>query len=520
MQPPDIIIEKNQRLSKSVLWSLQTAAYCQFGPKAWSDKGVPFYPTSNPFIARQYAQVVIGYLRDCLTEGSPTKIDLSEPVYILDLGAGTGRFGYLFLKNLIELLGMLRRDDLKIRYVMTDIAPSNIAFWKAHPYLQTLTRLGLLDFAFYHHEEQEKPLELILSGATLTENTVKNPLIVIGNYFFDTIPQDLFKAKGGKILEGRVTLSIEENENTKGLSAGDPAIINYLKTSFDYVSVQNIENYYPDFIELNALVNSYAQLFEDIPFLFPSGAFYAIRYFTKLSKGRLLILAGDQGRCTEKQLQGMHEPYISRHGSFSIPVNYHAIARYIKSQGGISLLTTHPQPQFIVTASALGGAIENFEETAYAFKNYIDVFEPNDYFLLMEYSEKEWIKPSLEAIILLLKFGNWDPINCHLFFTHIREQIPQANETIKERLADALQCVWENFYPVEKAEAGFVLNLGVLFFEMGKYQEALLFFEHAWKLDEENVTICNNSALCCDKLGLLEDAQKWRKRAKAVKAKG
>ena len=81
--PEQIVLEKGVRLSKSILWGLQTAAYCQFGPDAWSSKEVPFYITSNPYIARQYAYVVLGYLRDCFAPNAATPIDLSQPIYIL-----------------------------------------------------------------------------------------------------------------------------------------------------------------------------------------------------------------------------------------------------------------------------------------------------------------------------------------------------------------------------------------------------------------------------------------------------
>lgn len=410
----EIVLEQNQRLSHSILWELQAAAYCQFGPQAWIGKGVPFYPTSNPYIARQYAQVVIGYFRDCLRAGSTTPLDPSKLTYILDLGAGSGRFGYLFLKNLLELLPILRRD-IKICYVMTDISEANIEFWRTHPYLQRYIHAGMLDFAFYHHAETLNPLQLHLSKQVLSPETIENPLILIGNYFFDTVPQDLFLAKEGKILEGRITLSMDENEQTKKLAKNDPEVINHLKTHFDYVPIENIDHYYPD-TELNQILKFYGKNFDNLPILFPEGAFKAIKYFSRLSRKRFLLLAGDQGRCTEKQLEELKTPYISKHGSFSIPVNYHAIEKYFRSQKGITMMTTHPQPMFVVTASLLGGFREDYVETEFAFRNHVDFFEPNDYFLLLEYTEKEWLTPSLDAILLLIKLGNWDPVNTHLFF--------------------------------------------------------------------------------------------------------
>lgn len=514
--PREIILEQNKRLSHSILWDLQMAAYCQFGPQAWAGQGVPFYPTSNPYIARQYAQVAAGYLRDCLCPGAPTPIDPAQPLYILDLGAGSGRFGYLFLKNLMEVTASLRLN-LKIRYIMTDIASANIEFWRTHPYLQRYIDRGMLDFAFYHHAEQSGSLSLILSGETLSADTLVNPLILIGNYFFDTIPQDLFMAKDGKILEGRVTLSVEENEQTKKLSHTDPAIINHLKTHFDYVPIADVDHYYPDSPELNTILRSYAQMFDNIPILFPEGAFKSIKYFSALSKGRFLLLAGDQGRCTEKQLEDLKNPYIAKHGSFSIPVNYHAIAKYFRSQGGVSLLTTHPQPIFIVTASIMGGSLDAFMETNFAFRSHVDFFEPNEYFLLLDYTEKEWATPNLDTILLLIKLGNWDPINCHLFFERILKALPKAEAQMKIKLGETIHRVWENFFPVTKEEAGFIMNLGVLFFGMQRYQEALLYFERAAAIKGDDPVIFQNMAVCYDNLGDGDAAKTYKQKATALK---
>src|SRR6202034_2474419 len=113
-----IVVGSGTTLSCSKLWELQLAAYTQFGPSAWFGKHVPFYVTSNPLIAQQYAQTVIGYLRDCASNAAISPINVEEPVYIFDLGAGTGRFAYLFLKSLMQMLGNFYGKEIKICYVM------------------------------------------------------------------------------------------------------------------------------------------------------------------------------------------------------------------------------------------------------------------------------------------------------------------------------------------------------------------------------------------------------------------
>jgi tetratricopeptide (TPR) repeat protein len=511
-----IILEKSMRLSQSMLWKLQMAAYCTFGPEAWSTKGVPFYVTSNPFIARQYAQVVLGFIRDCLAPTAPTPLRLEEPVYILDLGAGSGRFAYMFLKSLHQILGSLGREELNICYVMTDAAQSNIDYWLRHPYLQGFIQENMLDAAFYHHQDPPSSLHLMKSGKELSEHTLKNPLIVIGNYFFDTIPQDLFLAKEGQLFEGRVTLTIPKNEETQQLSKEDPAVISYLRDEYEYVPIENVTDYYLDLPELNAILTNYRQRFDHIYFQFPIGSFHVIKFLHRLSNGRFLLLAGDQGRSTEEGLKE-YEPLISKHGSFSISVNYHAISMYIRSLNGVSLLTTYPDPMFVVMAAILGGEIENYRETILAFKTHIDYFEPNDYVRIINYSEKEWVNPSIEVILLLLKLGNWDPMNFHYFFKTIRRHASTSSPSIKHLLAETIHNVWNNFFPIHQSEGAFVMNLGVLLYEIERYEDALQFFQRAIDLGFENEVLYANIASSYFKLDDLEQGMYWYHKAEKAK---
>lgn len=511
-----IILEEGMRLSKSMLWGLQTAAYCQFGPEAWGSKTVPSYITSNPYIARQYAYLVLGFLRDCFAPNSSTPIDLKEPLYIFDLGAGTGRFAYLFLKSLLMIKSVLRKEELKIRYVMTDIAKANIEYWKKHPFLQEFLNEGILDFACYYHEERTPAMQLLHTGLKLTPETVKNPLIVIGNYFFDTIPQDLFMVKDGILQEGHIRLAMEKNATTEALNPTDPAVINHLQCSFDYAPLENIEGYYQDFPELNRILKIYASRFENIPFQFPVGAFQTIRFFRELSNGKLLLLAGDQGRVTEEQLQ-RSQFLLSKHDSFSLSVNYHAIALFFRHSGGTSLLTTFPEPLFVVIAAILGGEKERFPETALAFRTHIDYFEPKDYYKIVSNTEKEWVQPTLESILLILKLGNWDPANFNHYFDQIRALLPNATREEREQLVQVIYNIWDRFYPVSSQEGAFVMNMGVLLYDLEHYKEAIAFFQRALDLNYENDVVYNNIAASYTSLKDFAAAFEWRQKAHEAK---
>lgn len=495
-----VFIEEKQRMSTSILWKLQRAAYCQFGPQAWSHKGVPFYVTSNPYTVRQYAHIVLGYLRDCMVPGAATPLDPSQVVYILDLGAGTGRFGFLFLKTLHELLSLPVLRKINICYIMTDISEQNLTFLQEHPYLQPFIKEGFLDFAYYHHEQKEL-LYLLKRKKILSTESLINPLILIGNYFFDTIPQDLFRVKDHRLEEGRISISVPEKKEFGPLDSNNPVLIPHMICRYDYVPIKNPNDYYAHFPILNDLLKMYMQEFDQIPFLFPIGAFQSIRYFSELSRGHFLLIAGDQGVGTKSQIAKSGEPKISLHGTFSIPVNYHLIAMYFRAHAGIGLLAQFPDPQYLVVVGVLGGDISFFEETLLAFQTHVNFFGPIDYLKIVNCVE-EWGSPSLDLVLLLLKLGNWDPMLFNAFFALIRQYLSKCSEETKFQLKAVLHNIWMNFYPITPDDSNFVTNLGVLLYEIGDYREALIYFIRAKDVYGNNTPpqIQQNIALCYKKM--------------------
>ncbi|MBA3957447.1 MAG: hypothetical protein H0X51_03500 [Parachlamydiaceae bacterium] len=481
------LIEAPTKFSQSLLWKLQRDAYCQFGIDAWNQYGVPSYITSNSFIAKNYAQVVLGYLRDCLSKES---IDLTHPIYIVDLGAGTGRLAYLFLKELHASIASSSLPKLNLCYVMTDIASSNIEFWQQNPQLKPYFEQGLLDCAYFHHAQTD-PIHLINRKETLSQETLVNPMVLICNYFFDTIPQELFRFRNGQLEEGEISLY------TKVEGAIDPAIINQLQCRYSYKSIPQTDSYY-DCADLNELLASYSTIAAETPFLFPIGAFQVLKAFKEWSQSSFLLIAADQGVCTPEQIQELPEPKLSLHGSFSFSVNYHSLAAWFQQQNGVGCLTSFPDRAFVVMAGVLGA--QDVPETALAFRTHLDSFEPMDYFKLISLLQDEWRKPSLDFMLLLIKLGNWDSNVMNDFFERMRKTLPGATENQKRLLCATIDKVWENFYPTEPAAGSFVLNLGVLLFEMDFFSEARSYFKRSMDITGVNTTAIENIAACNHKL--------------------
>src|SRR5262245_52497006 len=88
---PRVTLEQDQRLSDSLIWTLQRESYRRLGTQAWTSGQLPWYVTSNAFIARAYARMVVGWLRDLLAAGA---VDRGQPLYVIELASGSGHFGF------------------------------------------------------------------------------------------------------------------------------------------------------------------------------------------------------------------------------------------------------------------------------------------------------------------------------------------------------------------------------------------------------------------------------------------
>jgi len=114
------IVETGRPFSRSHIWQLQDAYFAGRGVEAWRQGEVPHYVTSNPTIANAYAEIVFAFRRDLeRLAGSH-----DDPLTICELGAGSGRFAFHFLRRLEHLCARADVAPEAFRYVLTDVADS------------------------------------------------------------------------------------------------------------------------------------------------------------------------------------------------------------------------------------------------------------------------------------------------------------------------------------------------------------------------------------------------------------
>jgi len=168
---------------------------------------------------------VRAFLADSASAG---RLDPTQPLYVIELGAGSGRLGYYVVRALQRMGRALPFPADKIVYVLTDFTAANVDAWPSHPQLGPLFERGLLDSALFDGRSAgpHSTLTLRRSGAVLSASgrleasgddqgcvggepaagsteapaaspaaspVVINPVVVLANYVVDTLVADFFQ---------------------------------------------------------------------------------------------------------------------------------------------------------------------------------------------------------------------------------------------------------------------------------------------------------------------------------------
>jgi tetratricopeptide (TPR) repeat protein len=487
------VVEQGQRFSQSLLWTRQRHYFENRGITAWHQGAVPHYITNNPFIANAYARLVVAWVADWTRTAGPVHGDRRQPLYIIELGAGCGRFAYLFLKQLQDVGGDLSLSGLRVKYVMTNFTEGMLDCWVSHPWLRPFVANDSLDFAVVD-AERDHPITLRCSAETLTRESLVNPLVVLANYFFDSVPQDVFTRREGKLYEVSVTLTAPDGEPAPS-TAG---VLGDIDCAYEEHAVTGDAYEREDW---NQVLRTYEGRSTDASFAFPTVALQCLDRFRRLSRDRLLLLAADQGYYHEDNLpDAASPPVLMDHGSFSMYVNYHALGRSCLNQGGHVLHPARPGRWLNVSAFLFGGAAEEYRETARTYDEVVNRFGLDDFFTLKKGVEKVYAGLDLAQLLAYLRSSRWDP-NILLGCTPVLQVLlPDASAAERREMRTAVARVWDHYYPIGE-EADLPFSLGRLLYVIGDYDEALRYYEQSRDLYGTEVVTLYNMALCHHRLG-------------------
>lgn len=410
-------------LSQSKLWELQRDSYRAQGPSAWrSSEGVPLQIVSNPVMAHAVARVVVGLLQDVASGRTPGSV--AEPVYVVELGAGSGRFTWLLLRAIEGLLAPIQAPMPPFKLVYTDFAETNLQAAAAHPQLAPFIKRGLLEVGRFD-ADRPGPVAFV-GGGGLKPGTVVNPMVVVANYFFDSVRHDAFAMEDGALVSRTVSLHIDE-------PIDDPIT---LLEQVDVVPKSTTPAGYADLDRTLALKRSMESV-GNASVLFPCSAMDCLDALRAVATGGLVVLSSDKGYRNASQMKDRTGLGIARHGgTCSFMVNYRALEEYVRIKGGISRFAPH-QSTSLITWLAFWG-VEPCLEAEYAFEEEFGRFGPLDYQRLVS-EVANGTNPTPSLILRMLRLGRHDPRSLVRYYRALVDQVGDMSPSMADEIAAAVQ---------------------------------------------------------------------------------
>jgi hypothetical protein len=477
-KPAPVVLETGVPFSRSLLWQRLRDLYIQRGAKAWSEDRIPNFITNNPFFADIYARIVAAFAAD----GAGVSSD--QPLHILEIGGGVGKFAFLFLRHLEEQLSARGAALENIHYTLADCSPALVEALRNHPYLGEFARRGILEFALGC---DALPPEWL-------QRSHSSPRVLIANYVFDSLPHDAFRIKAGETSELLLTTSATE----------DAAPVSRLQLDFHAAPAASPR--YADAI-CNQILEQYRADGLEATVLFPAGPLQLLQPLFAAG-GPLLVLAADKGFTRQDTLafsQGPAALEFHSENYFSLMANFDALAKYFRARHGEALLPEKYFSSFSICAFLHGGGAGGFPRTQMAYAESQHAFGPDDLFTLMAGLNQYLDGMAPPQILAILRLTRWDPMAFVRLFPALARQLGSIG-TERQDFRTAVQRVWANHFPLSAAENELAFDCGVVLLGLGFPDDALPLFEISQQTYGPSATTSYNLALCCQGVGRSADA--------------
>lgn len=485
---PRILLDQSKPLSECSIWDMLHDLYAT-APANLLWEAVPSHITSNPSIAGHYANLIVSFLMDCRSA-----LNSAKPIYIIELGCGSGCFSYYLLKELerkSEYFPEMR--DLPLRYVMTDFTDSNLNYCRDHGNFAQYREQGRLSFARFEPDQQ---LEITTYGGTrINQDTVENPIILVANYVFDSLRHDAFRIENGKLKEVRHSFYRKQD--------GKPVNFDQIEKTEDYVDI--VSDYYEDKV-FNSILDFYCRRFRNASILFPLGALTCLRNFKYLSHGNLLLLSSDRGYTDETAMEGLwQQQFDSELTFFSYQVNYHAIRKYFEHFGGKTFATSGHTPLIHTQFSCLlADKTIPLELSQFAFNELVARSNPiNNVYNCYEFLAdlpRTTVAEKAKAYMGIVSLSNYDPVVFCACAEKLSQLVADMHVHLRQDLAAMLDLVEDNFFKVRKGHNS-LYWIGRLRYALGDSPGAIAALNRSCREFEETGNALYYLGLCHETLG-------------------
>lgn len=488
------------RLSQTKIWDALGAYYDMLGEQAWTSGIVPSYSTSNCYIANAYAEMILAIWLDKQAQNN------TDPLTIIELGSGHGKFGFYLLRQLESIFASRGLDLNGISLVMTDYSEQNIQFLREQPQLAPYVEKGLVDFAIVNGGT-DRSIRLITQGITYSsQNQIANN-VVIANYFFDSLPIDVFRVTDGMLQQALVTISL----------TGDPPHILKPSGFFERLNLswshQPVASTLYQDSQLNEILLFYQHQPHNITFNLPFSSISTLQFLASMTAKNLFVLSADKGFNHIEEMIGRGSS-MACHGSFSFMVNFHAIGKWFENRGGVARHSSQRTGSVRFSAFSLTNPLYDSTEFQFAFQKRMEEFNPMDFFALRK-STKDTGALSREKIYAIIRLSCYDPHTFIKYADDIKASLSKPSSLIVFETEQMLERVFANHYQLGQNELLF--KIGLIYRAIRNYSVALKFFEQYLSSNDNDAFAHFYVGFCLYKLDQPEKAQLAFERAYKLK---
>jgi len=476
------LLESEKPFGESLIWQLNREYYQEVGVEAWRSQKVPHQLTSNSMVGMTYAELIFGVMKDLARQGK-----LEERLYILELGAGHGRLAFHIIVHLQRLLDGYNSALPPFCYVISDFVESNLSFFSNHPQFQDFINQGILDVAYFDAINSNE-LALRHSNVFIKKDDLSNPLVAIANYFFDSIPADLFHIQNGKINNCNVALHTDADHQSMTTTE-----------KLDNINIEFINNkikadYYSDTQE-NEVLNEYRGKLFDTYLLFPHAGFQCIRHLHDLSKSGLIVLTMDKGYHKLSGLDNHPAPEMITHGSMSMAVNFHALGSYCDKKGGVSKFSEYSNFDLELGCLLIVKDAKSYSETLSSYERFVNNYGPDDFNGMKLFSYKHIASMTMRELIGAIRMSHYDSTVFIKLLPRIKQVMQHISRSDRDRLNQTLHRAWSMYFTFNETH-DLAFEIGGMLYALGYYQEALDYFNHSVRLYGHTTDEYYNRILC------------------------
>jgi len=343
---------------------------------------------------------------------------------------------------------------------------------------------------------KDEGIVLQRSAKTLNKSTLKNPLIVIANYIFDSIATDVFTSSDGKLSESLITVKTAE----KLLEGGLPN--DWEKVKIDYADQEIHSSYYNN--EFDEILFSYQGKLMDSHFQFPIAGLKALKSLQTLSNHRLLLVTSDKGYTTLDELDCLDRPTLDFHGSFSVMVNYHALGEYCKNNHGDMQIQAF-RDNIVSGVFSYGFPFDGLGHLKVSMAQIVDGFSPSDYFLMFEHIMQCYKKCTLSELATFLNLSGWDPYVFDRIGEKITDMAEDGDPEVVAFIAENAHKVVDNVF-YTPAMDDVIFDVAVFYQNINQFENAIKYYEQSNLVFGESDVTYFNIGICYHSMNHAEAA--------------